>query len=73
MNSLHEILQSVARELDGLAVSWALVGGLGARTEPRFTRDVDIAVRVADDVAAEAVVRGLMGRGYGIGAVLMRL
>jgi hypothetical protein len=27
--------------------------------EPRFTRDIDIAVAVADDVAAEALVADL--------------
>jgi predicted nucleotidyltransferase len=44
----------------------ALVGGFAVsiRTEPRFTRDVDLAVAVPDDVAAEAVVRSLVGSGY---------
>ena len=37
---------------------FALVGGLavGVRGEPRMTRDVDLAVAVADDAGAEDVV-----------------
>lgn len=45
---------------------FALVGGLAvsARTEPRFTRDVDLAVRVAADSDAEALIRALLARGW---------
>jgi hypothetical protein len=45
---------------------WALVGGLAvsARCEPRFTRDIDLAVAVAGDSEAEALVRTLQGAGY---------
>lgn len=39
---------------------------MGARTEPRFTRDVDIAVQANSDKDAEALVRSLMARGYGV-------
>ncbi len=48
------------------------MGGLavGARTEPRFTRDLDIVVAVEDDAAAEQVVLALRRRGYEISAVL---
>ena len=42
--------------MGGLAVS--------ARTEPRFTRDVDVAVAVPGDPEAEALVRSLSGSGY---------
>ncbi|MBA3393554.1 MAG: hypothetical protein H0T89_12975 [Deltaproteobacteria bacterium] len=40
----------------------ALIGGLAvsARTEPRFTRDIDVAVAVADDESAEAIVPELV-------------
>ena len=34
------------------------------RTEPRFTRDADLAVLVANDREAEALVRELQGRGW---------
>jgi hypothetical protein len=56
------------RALHGIATalrirhrSFALVGGLAvsARSEPRFTRDVDLAVAVADDADAEALFRDL--------------
>jgi predicted nucleotidyltransferase len=42
------------------------VGGLAvsARTEPRFTRDLDVAVAVADDAEAEALVQRLVSEGY---------
>src|SRR4051812_17183338 len=44
----------------------ALVGGLAvsARTEPRFTRDVDLALSVRDDRHAERVVQHLLSHGY---------
>jgi hypothetical protein len=45
-----------------------MVGGfaVSARAEPRFTRDVDIAVAVADDSVAEELVRDLLGDGYSL-------
>jgi predicted nucleotidyltransferase len=59
-------LARVGRDLDLLGRRWALVGGLAvsARTEPRFTRDADVAVAVADDDDAEAVVGMLRARSY---------
>ena len=36
---------------------------MSVRTEPRLTRDADLAVAVADDRDAEALVRALQGRG----------
>jgi hypothetical protein len=46
----------------------ALVGGLAvsARTQPRFTRDIDLAIAVEDDAEAEAIVFELQGHGYSI-------
>ncbi len=51
---------------------FALVGGLAVsvRTEPRFTRDVDLAVSVGADVEAEACVWRLQGLGYRLELVL---
>jgi predicted nucleotidyltransferase len=45
---------------------FALVGGLAVsvRAESRFTRDVDLAVAVASDAEAEALLGALMARGY---------
>lgn len=53
-------------DLSDLNRSSALVGGLAvsARTEPRFTRDVDVAVAVQDDTDAEQLIHTLQERGY---------
>jgi len=63
---LFAALQSIAGALDEQRLPWALVGGLAVsiRVEPRFTRDIDIAVAVADDAVAEALVSGLVARGF---------
>lgn len=37
---------------------------MSVRTEPRLTRDADLAVLVADDRDAESLVRNLQGRGW---------
>jgi len=72
LTSLETALRRLALDLDALGRSWALVGGLAvsARTEPRFTRDVDVAVAVADDAAAEDLIRALRDRGYRPGMML---
>jgi hypothetical protein len=43
-----------------------VIGGLAlaVRAEPRQTRDIDVAIAVADDREAEAAVRQLVGRGF---------
>jgi nucleotidyltransferase AbiEii toxin of type IV toxin-antitoxin system len=71
MNAVERALRDflAARPVD---VSVALVGGLAvsARTEPRFTRDLDFAIAVAgDDEAAQYVFR-LRQVGYEIVAAL---
>lgn len=52
--------------------SFALVGGVAvsARTEPRFTRDLDLAVAALDDAIAEDLVRSMTARGFRIAAVV---
>lgn len=44
----------------------ALVGGfaVSVRTEPRFTKDVDLVVAVAEDGQAESFVRDLVANGH---------
>jgi len=66
MTPLADVLAQIADELTKLGARFALVGGLAVsvRTEPRFTRDVDLAVAVADDAEAEGIVRALRERGY---------
>jgi len=59
-------LAGIASALRARKRGFAVVGGLAvsARVEPRFTRDVDVAVAVADDADAEALVRDLVSDGY---------
>jgi hypothetical protein len=66
LSRVEATLGRAADDLDALGRRWALVGGLAvsARTEPRFTRDADLAVRVTDDRDAEALVLALQERGY---------
>ncbi len=63
MSLLADALRDISGAIDH---PWALVGGLAvsARTEPRLTRDVDLAVAVSDDDQAEATVRSLNNSGY---------
>ena len=59
-------LAEICRELVRLGRRFALVGGLAVsvRAEVRFTRDVDIAVPVTDDLDAEALTYQLRSAGY---------
>ena len=72
MTSLEAALRQIHTDLTQAPVSFALVGGLAvsARTEPRFTRDADLAVALASDAEAEALIHSLRARGYGIEAVV---
>ena len=62
----EDALANVARELHRLGKRFALVGGLAVsvRGEVRTTRDVDLAVAVADDAELEALVADLAKAGY---------
>lgn len=66
MNRLEALLRHAAADLERLGMGWALVGGLAVsvRSEARFTRDIDLAVSIADDDAAEQVIRSLVAVGY---------
>ncbi|MGH3273568.1 MAG: nucleotidyl transferase AbiEii/AbiGii toxin family protein [Streptosporangiaceae bacterium] len=72
MNVAEGALRQAAADLDGAGAAWAVIGGfaVGARAEPRFTRDVDVAVAVASDAEAEQLVHRLQVRGYAVGAIL---
>ncbi|MGH3982057.1 MAG: nucleotidyl transferase AbiEii/AbiGii toxin family protein [Pseudonocardiaceae bacterium] len=72
MNRVEAALRGIASDLNALRVGWALVGGfaVSVRTEPRFTRDVDVAVVVDDDPAAERLVRSLIEKGYRLDAIV---
>ncbi|MGE5827739.1 MAG: nucleotidyl transferase AbiEii/AbiGii toxin family protein [Micromonosporaceae bacterium] len=66
MNRIEAALRRAATDLNRYGRPWGLVGGLAvsARAEPRFTRDVDIAVAVEDDIGAQELVRHLLGDRY---------
>ena len=59
-------LAQILARLDAQGVRAAVLGGLAvsAWTEPRFTRDVDVAVAVQTDADAEHIVRLLCAEGY---------
>lgn len=60
------VLRRLAEALDGQLQPWALVGGLAVsvRSEPRFTRDIDVAAAVSNDSGAEALVASLVASGF---------
>jgi hypothetical protein len=66
MSTVAESIAIARRCLDDEDLRFALIGGfaVSARSEPRFTRDVDLAVSVADDAQAEATVRRLVTDGH---------
>lgn len=72
MAGMDDLLRRITADLTALRARHALVGGhaVSARSEPRFTRDLDLAVAVADDRQAEALIRDLGVRGYRIVALI---
>jgi hypothetical protein len=72
LSRAEAVLRRIIQDLRDLHRQFALVGGLAvsARTEPRLTRDADLAVRVADDQDAEALVRDLQTGGWRVVAAM---
>lgn len=72
MSALESVIRQIAADLTDAGVPFALVGGLAvsARTEPRFTRDADLAVALASDEEAEALIRDLTSRDYRVHATV---
>lgn len=68
MTRLERALLDIISFLTTSGRGWALVGGLAVscRAEPRFTRDVDLAVVAHHDRAAESLVRDLITLDYGV-------
>lgn len=66
---LSRRLAKLKKHLEALGCRFAVVGGLAvsARTRPRMTKDVDVAVAVCGDSEAEAIVRHLMATHYTVG------
>jgi predicted nucleotidyltransferase len=71
MKGPEHLLRLAAAVLAERKAKWALVGGwaVSIRAEPRFTRDIDLAVAVADDEEAESIVREFGAKGYRPAAV----
>jgi hypothetical protein len=69
---LDAALRQICGDLSEAGASFALVGGLAvsARTEPRFTRDADIAVAVSNDAEAERLIHRLQASSYRVEALL---
>ena len=72
MNHLTDVLKRTMVDLEDVGADFAVVGGLAvsARSEPRFTRDIDYAVVVPTDGAAERLVNSLLAKGYHLQALL---
>lgn len=66
MTELESTLRRVVADLSRARAGFALVGGLAVsvRTEPRFTRDADLAVAVGTDAEAEALVQRMRAEDY---------
>jgi hypothetical protein len=72
VTGLESALRRIDADLKEAQVSFALVGGLAVsvRTEPRFTRDADLAVALTSDAEAEALILRLRQRDYLVGSVI---
>jgi predicted nucleotidyltransferase len=72
MTELETFLARVAKRLDSLGTRWAVIGGIAvsSRSEPRFTRDIDIAVSVQSDDEAEKITLDFRQSGMSILAMI---
>ncbi len=72
MNGIAATLSDISQTLKEIPIHFALLGGLAVsvRTEPRFTRDIDLAVAVGDDAQAESLIHRLQSRGYLIATIV---
>lgn len=72
MNPLELALRQTALRLEDETIDFAVVGALavGARTVPRTTLDVDLAVCTADDSQAESLIGCLLAQGFRLNSLL---
>lgn len=72
MTELETFLGRVAKRLDNLGVRWAVIGGIAvsSRSEPRFTRDIDVVVSVQNDDEAEQITLDFHQSGMSILAMI---
>jgi hypothetical protein len=68
----ERLLQLAATRLRATGVPWAVIGGIAvsARTVPRFTQDVDLAVAVSDDMEEERLVTSITRTGFRVASLL---
>lgn len=66
MTDIAGTIDVARRALGGEGLAGALIGGfaVSVRAEPRFTRDVDLAVAVTDDTETESLLRRLLADGH---------
>ncbi|HEX9736259.1 MAG TPA: nucleotidyl transferase AbiEii/AbiGii toxin family protein [Thermoanaerobaculia bacterium] len=71
MTRLQRALLKLQADLRHLGLRWALIGGVAVslRSEPRTTRDLDVAVAVTGNRDAESTVRDFLSRGYRLEAM----
>jgi DNA-binding TFAR19-related protein (PDSD5 family) len=72
MNSLAQLLEYASGKLKRYHLPHALIGGfaVSVRAEPRFTRDLDLAVAVASDSQAEQLIYEFCQQGFSVLAML---
>ena len=68
LNAFPHYLEQIGEHLQTAGTTWCLIGGLavGARTDPRFTKDLDLAL----SEVSEQLLFTLQGAGYRILAIL---
>lgn len=66
MSALADAYTGVSTTASRFEIGLALVGGfaVSARTEPRFTRDIDLVVAAPGDAEAETLIGDLLGQGF---------
>ncbi len=72
MNEAAHLLKWTADFLNRKGVAWALVGGwaVSIRTEPRFTRDLDIVVAIQTDADAEKQTADFVANRFQVTAII---
>jgi predicted nucleotidyltransferase len=68
LTDLGAAIEAGLAALDPDGLQCALVGGfaVSVRTEPRFTRDIDLVVAVPDDASAEELIRRMVLDGHSV-------
>jgi hypothetical protein len=70
--TIEDVLRRATGVLHEIGTPWSIVGGwaVSVHTEPRFTRDVDLADAVKTDDEAQSVINAFLNRGYRIVATV---